>query len=89
MIHYFLYFIILGSVLKTPKAWSIYLNTSIVASTLMAFYALLQVAGKFTINQGDLGRMVFGNATYLAAYMLMHFFITAIFAYRHRVNKKL
>ena len=56
MIHYFLYFIILRSVLKTPKAWSIYLNTSIVASTLMACTA--QVAGKFTINQGDLGRMV-------------------------------
>ena len=89
MIHYFLYFIILGSVLKTPKAWSIFLNTSIVASTLMAFYALLQVAGKFTINQGgSRADGFFGNATYLAAYMLMHFFITAIFAYRHRVNKK-
>ncbi|MBX9765449.1 O-antigen ligase family protein [Patescibacteria group bacterium] len=74
------YFFILWSVMQTEKAWGWFWNTSIVVSVLMSLYGFLQLSGALTINQGGL-RVdgTFGNATYMAVYMLFHVFISAYY----------
>ena len=54
----------------------------------MGIYALLQLAGKLAIHQGN-SRLdaTLGNATYLAVYMLFHIFIAAMFALRETTGK--
>ena len=51
----------------------------------MGIYGILQLAGKITINQGGV-RLdgTFGNASYLAIYMLFHVFITAFLLVKWR-----
>lgn len=81
LLHTTAYFFMLWSVLKTEKAWKWFWNTSIVVSVLMSLYGLLQLSGALTINQGGL-RVdgTFGNATYMAVYMLFHVFISTYYA---------
>ena len=85
LVHLLMYFIVVGTVLNTQKLWTWFFNTSIVASVIMGFYGFLQLSGEFVINQGGVrldGR--FGNATYLAVYMLFHVFITTVLLLRWR-----
>lgn len=88
LIHYGAYFTVLVSMLKDERNWKWLWNTSIVASVLMALYGIMQLAGFFTINQGGV-RVdgTFGNATYLAVYMLFHVFITMYALIRWRPSK--
>lgn len=80
LLHSTAFFFILWSVLQTEKAWNWFWNTSIVVSVLMSLYGLLQLSGSLTINQGGL-RVdgTFGNATYMAVYMLFHYFISVYY----------
>ena len=77
LFHLGAYFIVASSILNTRKLWDRIFQTSIVASFLMGFYGLLQLAGKIVINQGGV-RLdgTFGNAAYLAVYMMFHVFLT-------------
>ncbi len=78
IVHLFMYFIVAGSVMTTRRLWTALLNTSVAVSVITAFYGILQLAGKFEIHQGGVRLdATFGNASYLAVYMLMHLFITA------------
>ncbi|MBX4210365.1 O-antigen ligase family protein, partial [Candidatus Parcubacteria bacterium] len=89
IIHLFLYFIVMATVLRTEKMWSWLIHTSVASSIIMAIYGFYQIAGKVFINQGGVrvdGR--FGNATYLAIYMLFHVFLTALLAVRARGSWK-
>jgi O-antigen ligase/cytochrome c-type biogenesis protein CcmH/NrfG len=76
--HLLLYYLVVSSMLKTEKLWKIFLNTSIGASVLMAIYGFFQLAGVLVINQGGV-RVdgTFGNATYLAVYMLVNMFFAS------------
>jgi len=87
-IHLFAYFIVATSILTTEKLWVRFLQTSLVASVLMAGFVMTQLAGIETINQGgDRVDGKFGNATYLAVYALFHIFIAAfLFVKRSSVN---
>ncbi len=78
LLHLAAYFLVASTVLNTEKLWNWFWNTSIVASLIVVIYGFLQLAGKITINQGG-ARLdaTFGNATYLAVYVLFHIFITA------------
>ena len=80
LLHSTAYFFLLWSTLKTEAAWKWFWNTSIVVSILMSLYGLMQLSGALTINQGGL-RVdgTFGNATYMAVYMLFHVFISGYF----------
>ncbi|MFM2424352.1 MAG: hypothetical protein RLZZ70_743 [Candidatus Parcubacteria bacterium] len=73
LIHVYAYFVVLATMLRTPKIWSYFLHLSIVAAALVAFIGLGQLAG------GSTGRVEskLGNAAYMAIYMLFHIFITA------------
>ncbi len=77
LLHLFGYFLVASSVLNTRARWQAFFNVSVVSSVIMAVYAFFQLAGKVTINQGGV-RVdgTFGNATYLAVFMLFNFFIT-------------
>ena len=76
--HLFAYFIVLISVFKTRRLWSWFLNTSLAVSIIVSLHAFLQLAGRAEIHQGGVRLDAsFGNATYLAVYMLFHIFIVA------------
>lgn len=76
LLHLLAYFFVAGAVLNTRARWQIFFNTSVVSSVIMSFYVFLQLAGKIVINQGGV-RVdgTFGNAAYLAVFMLCNFFI--------------
>ena len=73
--------------LLLPSSGSVF-QTSLGVSVVMGIYALLQLAGKLAIHQGN-SRLdaTLGNATYLAVYMLFHIFIAAMFALRETTGK--
>jgi len=85
LFHLLGFFIATTSILKTERKWHQFFNISILASVLMGFYGLLQLAGKFEVHQGT-SRLdaTFGNSAYLAVYMLFHIFMTALFLFRER-----
>ena len=82
LLHLGAFFVVIGSVFKEID-WKRWWNTSLVASAVMILYCLMQLSGAITINQGGV-RVdgTFGNASYLAVYMLIHIFITIWFLSR-------
>jgi O-antigen ligase/tetratricopeptide (TPR) repeat protein len=75
--HLLAYFTVTISMFKTEQLWKRLFQTSIGVSILVGVYGLLQLAGYVTINQGGVRLdATFGNATYLAIYMLFHIFLT-------------
>lgn len=87
LIHFLLYYFVVSSVFKTDKLWKIFLNVSVVSSVIMAVYGFFQLAGKLVINQGGV-RVdgTFGNASYLAVYMLVNMFFAAFLFLRTKEN---
>lgn len=80
LMHLFVYFVIMGTVLTVENLWERFFNTSIGISMVMGLYALLQGLQLFglhpTSQSGARADTSFGNATYLAVYMLFNIFIT-------------
>jgi len=88
LIHLLGYFLVISSVLNTQKLWDRFFNTSIVVSVGIGIYGILQLIGKLPINQGGVRLdATFGNATYLAVYMLFHIFLTAMLVLR-KIEKR-
>jgi O-antigen ligase/Flp pilus assembly protein TadD len=85
LIHLFGYFIVAGSVLSTEKLWTRFFHTITLTSVIMIFYGLLQLTGVEKINQSA-NRLdgTFGNAAYLAIYMLFSIAFTAFLLVRHK-----
>ena len=84
IIHQFAFFLVLISILKSQKIWDIFFHTSLGIATIVSVYGFTQLAGLAHINQGSVrvdGN--FGNATYLAVYMLFHFFLAAYYFVRN------
>ena len=79
-LHLFLYFIVACAFLNSEDLWEAFLKTSIGASVIMAFFGLSQLlsnAGAIRID----GK--FGNATYLAVYLLFHVFLILYMLAKH------
>ena len=89
LLHLGMFFTVISSVFKEID-WKRWWNTSLVASFLMVLYCLFQIIGVLTINQGGV-RVdgTFGNAIYLAVYMLFHIFIALLFMWRSWKNSAL
>lgn len=77
LLHSTAYVFVLWLSMNSEKLWSRFWNASVAASFLMGCFGILQLGGVFPINQGGV-RVdgTFGNATYLAVYMLFHVFIS-------------
>jgi O-antigen ligase len=86
MLHLGALFIVMSSVFKEAD-WKKWWNTSLAASFIMVLYCALQILGVKTINQGGV-RVdgTFGNAIYLAVYMLFHIFIALLYMFRSWKN---
>jgi O-antigen ligase/tetratricopeptide (TPR) repeat protein len=85
LIHLFAFFVVAGAVLNTKQWWERLFYTSVGASIFIGLYGFLQLGGELVINQGGVRvDATFGNATYLAIYMIFHIFITAFLAWRHQ-----
>src|ERR1035437_1404939 len=84
-IHFFLYFVVLSSMLSVQKLWDRFLMTWVVAGAIMSCYGLLQTAGVISINQSGV-RLdgTFGNATYLAVFLLFTCFFTIFLMLRRK-----
>ncbi len=89
MLHLAAFWAVISSVFKEAD-WKKWWNISLVAAFIMALYCFLQVVGVKQISQGGV-RVdgTFGNAIYLAVYMLFHFFIAALYLVREWKNKNM
>lgn len=74
--HLALYYIVVSGFLNTKEKWYKWFNVSLLASVIMSFYGVFQLAGLITINQGGV-RLdgTFGNASYFAIYLVFHIFL--------------
>lgn len=87
-LHLIAYFLVLSGMMKTEKVWTRLFNTTLFASIIMSFYALIQLYGNFQIHQGDRIDATLGNASYLAIYMVFHIFLAMFLFYREKDYKK-
>ena len=76
LMHTFVYFIVVGSMLTTEKLWNRFFNATMLSAVILSLYAFAQLSGNITINQGG-WRLdgTLGNSAYMAIYMLFHVFI--------------
>ena len=87
-LHLVAYFLVLSGMMKTEKVWTKLFNTTLFASVIMSFYALVQLYGNFQIHQGDRVDATLGNASYLAIYAVFHIFLAMVLFYRAKDFKK-
>ncbi len=77
-LHLAAYFLVLTSMLKTLRGWRYFFFTSLGVSVVVSIHSVGQLLGLYNIHQG--GARIdanFGNATYLAVYLLFHLFLSA------------
>jgi hypothetical protein len=88
--HLLLYFLVLTAIFRTWAFWKRFFQVSVVVSAIVGIYGFMQLAGAAAIHQ-SVSRLdaSFGNATYLAVYMLFHVFITVILLARHLKDSKI
>ncbi len=88
LIHLFALFIIAGAMLTAEKWWEKFFQVSVAASILQGVYAVLQIFNLFgfapSSQSGARADTTFGNATYLAVFMLFNLFITLFLLIRER-----
>lgn len=89
ILHLGAFFLVASTMLKEID-WKRWWNTTLAASAIMVIYALFQLLGTVQIHQGGV-RVdgTFGNATYLAVYMLIHIFVAGLYMYRNRKDSTL
>ena len=91
LIHLFAYFVMVGAVVTVEQWWNRLFQFSIASSVVMGCYALLQLiqVGGHSIlpissQSGSRVDTTFGNAIYLAVFMLFNVFITLLMLVRQR-----
>lgn len=89
LIHYIIYFFIVGTMFDTEKLWGRLFNTTIGVSVFLSLLALVQLGGGMEIKTVE-GRLdsTFGNATYFAAYLLIHIFLACFMFARKTTLRK-
>ena len=79
-LHLFAFFVISGAILTAEEWWDRFFVVSVWASALQGIYAVLQAFHIFGLGpssqSGARADTTFGNATYLAVFMLFNLFIT-------------
>jgi O-antigen ligase/Flp pilus assembly protein TadD len=84
-IHLFLYFLILTSIFQGKKDWKRFFGIMLGISFIATIYGFLQFFGKAAIHQSDVRLdATFGNATYLAIFLIFHLFLISLFLFWFR-----
>ncbi|MBI4709036.1 MAG: O-antigen ligase family protein [Candidatus Portnoybacteria bacterium] len=86
LLHYFFYFLILSSVLKTKKDWFLFFDFFIIVSLMLSLFSLGQkfnLDGFLLAGQGRVSA-TFGNPAYFAAYLLFALFVTAFMFFQRQ-----
>lgn len=89
LIHLFLYFIVLSSMIHAEKLWERLWATWIGSSLIMCIYGTVQLTGGIQINQGGVrvdGTL--GNATYLAVFLMSLIFFAGFLYLRAKDKTK-
>jgi len=76
LIHMFLLFVVAGAFLPVENLWKKWWYTFIAVAAVVCCYSVLQLSGLLAIHQGGRVDSTFGNAAYLAAYLLFALAIT-------------
>ncbi|HVY72522.1 MAG TPA: O-antigen ligase family protein [Candidatus Paceibacterota bacterium] len=86
ILHFLVYFYIVGTVVTAENWWNRLFQISITSGALMGVYSMLQFANLFPISSQSGSRVdgTFGNATYLAVFMLWNVFLTLFMLFRQR-----
>lgn len=86
VLHAFAFFVIVGAVLTAEKWWDAFFRVSVGASMVQGLYALLQLTHVLAISSQSGPRIdtTFGNAIYVAVFMLFNVFITLYLLVRDR-----
>ncbi|MEI7720129.1 MAG: O-antigen ligase family protein [bacterium] len=91
VLHLFLYFTMVGSVMGAADWWKRFFQVSVAAASLEALYALgqlIRIGGLAPSSQsGDRLDGHFGNAAYLGIFMLFNTFVTLYLLVRDRRSK--
>jgi O-antigen ligase/tetratricopeptide (TPR) repeat protein len=83
ILHLLAYFLYVPAIFSTEKLWNRFIVSSLGASVAVSIFSIFQLVGVFTINQGGVRvDATFGNATYLAIYLVFHIFVALIAAVR-------
>lgn len=83
LVHVFLLALIMGSVMKTEKLWTIFFYVSSTVALFVALYGLAQMGGFVEGGRARLDSRL-GNAAYMAVYMLFHIFMVGWLAVRSK-----
>ncbi len=77
MLHLFMYFVVLGSILNTEALWDKFWKWSLVISVVVGIDALSELSVGYMSITGPVG-----NSAYLAIYAVFHIFIAALYIRR-------
>ncbi|MBU2633559.1 hypothetical protein KJ751_03615, partial [Patescibacteria group bacterium] len=79
-LHIFAYFLILTSIFRLKKDWKRFFGVMIGVSFVATIYGFFQFFGKAAIHQSSTRLdATFGNATYLAIFIIFHLFLISLF----------
>lgn len=82
--HLYLYFLMMFSMFR-KRDWTVFFHTTLIASLWVSLIGLIQKLGyRISIQGGFRVDSTIGNPTYLAAYLLFHFWILLILLYMFR-----
>ncbi|MBC7836221.1 O-antigen ligase family protein [Acetobacteraceae bacterium] len=91
VLHLFALFVVAGAVLNEMNLWRRFFQTSVALSAIQGVYAIFQVMHVLGLapssQSGARADTTFGNATYLAVYMLFNIFITLFLLVRESRSK--
>ncbi len=89
-IHLFALFVVASAVLTAENWWTRFFQVSVGVSMIQGVYALMQAFELFGLHpssqSGARADTTFGNATYLAVFMLFNLFITIFLMIRDRAS---
>ena len=83
LVHLYAYFVMLAT-LFTRRDWMVIFHTTIIASILVSYVALLQKFGyRISLQWGFRVDSTIGNPTYLAAYLVFHVWLLLMLMYHY------
>lgn len=83
IIHMFMYFLVLGSMMKAEKIWLWFFRSSVAMSVIMFIIAI----GEYSSGGPTNTMTTLGNTIYVAVYFLFNFFFTLILLYKDVIVK--